>query len=84
MENEWEYLSEPTKTILERIDINRKSAEVPIGHTISIPHFNGVLTEEIAKEFVEYQHSKENEGYFSASLEDDLLKINFIKQALNF
>ncbi|MGG1650482.1 hypothetical protein ABHN03_16840 [Paenibacillus sp. NRS-1775] len=81
VENDWQYLSDDVKTILERIDINRKSATIPIGSIVDIPYFKGELTNEMAKEIVQYQHSKDNKGYFSAVIENENLKVEFIKQA---
>ncbi|MGG1664467.1 hypothetical protein [Brevibacillus sp. NRS-1366] len=79
-ETEWGKLSDPVKTILERVDINRKDADLIIGEEINIPYFKGIVTEEIAEELVKYQHSNENEGYFSAMIEGKILKIKFLRQ----
>lgn len=81
IENDWQYLSDPVKTILERVDINCKSYEVTIGSLIDIPYFKGELTLEMAQEIVQYQSSKDNEGFFAAEIKDNVLYIKFIKQA---
>lgn len=81
VENDWQYLSDPVKTILERVDINRKSCEIPISSIVDIPYFKGEMTEEMAQEIVRYQYSSDNKGYFSAEINDEILKIKFIKQA---
>jgi hypothetical protein len=80
-ESDWSKLSNPVKTILERIDINRESAEVKIGDIIDIPFFKGVLTEEMADEIISYQYSDENEGHYSASKTEGVLTIKFLKRA---
>lgn len=81
VENDWQYLSDPVKTILERIDINRRSASLPVGGIVDIPYFKGELTSEMANEIVDYQHSKDNEGFFSAEIVEGTLNIKFLKQA---
>jgi len=81
LETDWSKLSDGVKTILERIDINRKSADIEIGSTINIPYFNGVFTESMAEEIIAYQHSPENKGYYSACKAGNILKVNFLKRA---
>lgn len=81
IDSDWSKLSDSTSTILERLDINRKSYNIQIGEEIDIPYFKGIFTEEIAKEIVEYQHSKENKGYYAATIEDGILKFKFLKRA---
>jgi hypothetical protein len=82
VENDWQYLSDPVKTILERVDINCKSYEIPIRSIVDIPYFKGEMTLEMAQEIVQYQKSKDNEGFFAANVENDILYIKFLKQAI--
>jgi hypothetical protein len=78
----WADLSDPVGTILERVDINGRSVDIEIGSEVNIPYFKGVFTAEMAQEIMDYQHSKDNaEGHFSATLEDNVLKIKFLKRA---
>jgi len=81
IDNDWQHLSDPVKTILERIDLNRRSAVIQIGSIVDIPYFKGEMTADIANEIINYQHSKDNQGYFSATIKNDILKINLLKQA---
>lgn len=80
-ELKWADLSDSVGTILERIDINGKSADIEIGSEVNIPFFKGIFTSEMAQEILDYQHSSDNEGYFSALREDNTLKIKFLKRA---
>ncbi|OMC63272.1 hypothetical protein BK125_31055 [Paenibacillus odorifer] len=82
LENDWQYLSDPVKTILERVDINCKSCEIPIGSLVDIPYFKGVMTLEMALEILNFQDSIDNEGFFATSVENKVLSIEFIKWAI--
>lgn len=79
--SDWSKLSDATGTILERVDINGRDMKLIIGEVLDIPYFKGIITEEIAKEILCYQNSKDNEGYFSAVREDNKLTIRFLKRA---
>ncbi|MEK4006410.1 hypothetical protein [Paenibacillus sp. FSL H3-0333] len=84
VDNDWQYLSDPVKTILERVDINCKSYEIPIGSIVDIPCFKGEMTLEMTQEIVQFQVSKDNEGFFGAKVENDVLYIQFLKQAIPY
>jgi hypothetical protein len=75
----WADLNEDVKTILERVDICQCGAAIKIGSEVDIPYFKGIFTETMAKEILDYQHSEENKGFFSASLDSEVLKIKFLK-----
>jgi hypothetical protein len=77
----WAELSDPVGTILERVDINRRDMKLEINGEVNIPHFQGIFTDGMAKEIMDYQYSKDNEGYFSAAIEDNVLAIKFLKRA---
>ncbi|MCR8641479.1 hypothetical protein NV379_02305 [Paenibacillus sp. N1-5-1-14] len=81
IDTEWGKLSDPVKTILERIDINRSSADIRIGEVVDIPYFKGIFTEEMSDEILKYQHSSENEGFYSAQQVGEIVHINFLKAA---
>jgi len=82
--NDWQYLSHAAATILERIDINHCNLNIPIGETLEIPYFKGVITEELAEEIIRYQHSMDHKGDppFSAEIKDGNLVILFLKSGL--
>lgn len=80
---EWKNLSHAVQTILERVDINRSDVQLVIGQEIDIPYFKGIITEEIVKEIEEFQHSEDNEGFFSANVRGNILEIKFIKGAFD-
>jgi len=61
------YLSDPIKTFLECVEINCKSCEIPIGSIVEIPYFKGEMTLEMAQEIVNYQNSKDDEGFFAVA-----------------
>lgn len=77
----WRDLSHPVGTILERIDINCSGSNIEIGSEVNIPYFKGVFTEDMAQEILNYQRSSENDGNFSAALDNKALKIKFLKRA---
>ncbi|MWV44908.1 hypothetical protein GRF59_14900 [Paenibacillus sp. HJL G12] len=83
VDTDWSKLDDSVKTILERVDINKKSSDIPIGSLVDIPYYRGEMTEEMADEIIHYQYSSENKGYYAASLEKGILKIAFLKQAIN-
>lgn len=80
-ELKWVDLSDPVGTMLERVDINRRSCDIRIGEEVNIPYFKGIFTKEMAEEIMAYQYSSENEGYYLATMCDDVLEIEFLKRA---
>ncbi|WP_064199029.1 hypothetical protein [Brevibacillus brevis] len=80
-ETDWSKLSDPVKTILERIDINGRDVDLVIGEAIDIPYFKGIVTEEMAMEIFSYQHSDESKEHYSATREGDVLKVKFLRRA---
>jgi hypothetical protein len=77
----WADVSDPVSTILERVDISGKGMRLEIGSMIDLQYFKGIFTKELAEEILHYQHSTDNAGYFSASLEGNVLTITFLKRA---
>ncbi|WP_261301624.1 hypothetical protein [Paenibacillus andongensis] len=83
-ELKWADLSDPVKTIIEHIDINRCDEDFQIGTKLSIPYFKGRFTQEMADAILEYQFSTENvnEGSYSAELLNNVLSMKFLKREL--
>lgn len=81
--SDWSTLSDPVKTILERVDINRKGCTLQAGQEIDIPYFKGMITEQMLLEIKRYEQSPENEGYYRTVSNGDLLRIVFLKGAFD-
>lgn len=83
IESDWSKLSEPVRTILERLDLNREDETLEINEEIDIPYFKGIFTEDMANQIFAYQYSKENDGYYSIKREGNILYYKFIKGAFD-
>ncbi|PLS18993.1 hypothetical protein CVD28_00910 [Bacillus sp. M6-12] len=81
--SEWSTLSQPVKTILERVDINRKGFTLEAGQEFEIPYFKGMITTEMLSEIKQYETSSENEGYYKTKSDGDSLRIIFLKGAFD-
>jgi hypothetical protein len=79
VETFWSGLSQPVKTILERVDINRKGLKLEKEKMLEIPYFKGIITKEIIDEIKLYEKTEENEGYFRTQEIGDVLLIEFLK-----
>lgn len=79
-ETDWSKLSVATKSILERVDVNRKGMKLVIGEELVIPYYRGVITNEIVEEIKRFEKLEENEGYFRTEQEENVLIIHFLKQ----
>lgn len=81
--NNWATLSDPVKTILERVDINRRGFTLQEGHEFDIPYFKGNITKQMLDEIKEYEQSAENEGFYKTISNGDSLRIVFLKGAFD-
>lgn len=82
--NYWANLSQGVKTILERVDINRKDLILVVGQELNIEYFHGIVTEGMVNEIMSYEKSKDNEEeYFSTTRKGDTLVIHFLKGAFD-
>lgn len=79
METFWSELSQPVKTILERVDINKVGLKLEKDKTLEIPHFKGIITDEIINEIKIFEKTEENEGYFRTQEIGDILLVEFLK-----
>lgn len=83
LDNTWANLSNGAKTILERVDINRRNLELVIGEKVGIPYFNEELTKEIVSDIQMYEKSPENDGFFKTELKGNTFNILFLKGAFD-
>lgn len=77
---EWNDLSQASKTILERVDVNRRDLSFQIGEELEIPYFKGVITQELVDELKAFQQSelKTNEQYFKVEQTGNQVILRFI------
>lgn len=88
----WRDLRDEVKSILELLDLSRKSRQIAVGETLnlcrcaedkygsrSLEWYEYVITSEDLADIDKYQHSTENEGYYTAILKDNVLDFTFIK-----
>lgn len=77
---EWKELSQANKTILERVDINRRDLHLQIGEELEIPYFKGIITQELVDELKVFQQSEleTNEQYFKVEQTGNQVILRFI------
>lgn len=83
LDNTWTGLSSGAKTILERVDINRRNLELVVGENVQIPYFQEQLTKDIVSEIQIFEKSPENEGFFKTELKGNTFNILFLKGAFD-
>lgn len=83
VDNHWAKLSNGAKTILERVDINRRDLKLEEGENVNIPFFQEILTKEIISDIQTYELSPENNGFFKTELKGKTFNIIFLKGAFD-
>lgn len=81
MESTWAKLSLSVKTIMERVDINKRDLTLEIGQELDIPYFKGMITQEMVDEIKLLEKEENDEGYFRTEQEGNLFIIRFLKSA---
>lgn len=81
MDSTWSKLSQPVKTIMERVDINKRDLTLKIGQELEIPYFKGIITQQIVDEIKWLEKEEKNEGYFRTEQERNTFTIKFLKSA---
>ncbi|MFC8152117.1 hypothetical protein ACFUP3_20875 [Bacillus paralicheniformis] len=78
----WNELSDTAKTILERVDVNRRDLLLIKGEQLKIKFAEGVIDQNIIDEIEAFERSEDNEGYFETEQNAESLLIKFLKPAL--
>lgn len=81
MDSTWAKLSQPVKTIMERVDINKRDLTLEIGQELEIPYFKGTITQQIVDEIKWLEKKEEGEEYFRTEQEGKIFTIKFLKTA---
>jgi hypothetical protein len=77
----WSKLTDTAGNILEHVDISRQGLELELGDVFDNGYSKGTVTEQVIKDILWYQTTKEGKGYYEAYQEGNKLFIKFLKRA---